>query len=707
MRGLVEKNEWLLVWFLLTTLFIGLTIILIWLGGSINGPFIFADEAEYHWLASELYHFKKFHATQYNPLYPLLIAPTFYLNDLATQFFAIKIINQVVFLSIIFPAYLIARDLLVSKSYAILLAVVVALAPIGSYSHMVWADPLYYTLICWGYYFLIRYLMRENIKDIFYTGVFIGLGFLAKQAALFFLISIYVYVAYAAVSGTKKFDWKAFVSLTIGVAMIALPWLIKNVFLGESVVGYSGTFSLFFEALKNDPQHLVGEFFLGIGYSVTYLFFIYFGAGFFLLLFAAFKKDRRNENDNVVVSTLAKIVLLHTFLLMVVSELLFVPYGNHSSAIGRYIDVIYPVAIIVITWVLMRQARFNQVFIISTAVICFFLLLLFSPLTQVKAFAVTTNSGVSILSFFWSEFLWDSPSLSPYNKITLSTAMTALLVSILMLRKNAIWIICLFSLLLGLGAHLFAISVGETTVQSNQVFLELEKAHFTIDEIAIDSALDNGSTSYRIKFWHPTDFNASKFIDPISLLKKISIDFGLQGNKAGNGVMKIWAPWNPESGYSEIFGLGFNDTTTLNASKCPDITGQGDFIFDHKPLEFKLHLPVGSYILKGKSADTKCLGVESNFTAQVQNGDSAEIHHDAEFILPFDIINREQGLKLSLKPADGFVWALDDVTIVSQGKSLSQATASNPRYILSKKLLPFPQVFSIFDYRLYKSRDVF
>jgi hypothetical protein len=280
-----------------------------------------------------------------------------------------------------------------------------------------------------------------------------------------------------------------------------------------------------------------------------------------------------------VESALAKIVLIHALFLMIVAELLLVPYGYPVMSVGRYVDVIYPIAIIVITSAVLKQEQFSWVFMISSAVACFVLLLLFSPLTQVKEFGVTTNSGVSILNIFWpNQVLWESPNLSLFNKLIFSATLTALLAIILVLRKNAIWIICLFSLLLGVGAHVQVIRIGETTNSRNQTFLELVKQNFSFENIVFDSELKNEQFPFYMRFWHPTSYSFSKFVDPIDLVRNISIDFGRQENTAGSGEMKIWAPWNPDSGYNKDFGLGFNDIITLN--------GENVLIFQGKEILF-------------------------------------------------------------------------------------------------------------------------
>ncbi|MHB8370864.1 MAG: ArnT family glycosyltransferase [Leptospirales bacterium] len=701
MRKLIEKNEFII----LTAVFMLIIMFMFFITIAINGPFTFGDESEYHKLASSIFYYHKFYLHEYNPLYPLLIAPTFYFNNLIMQFYAIKLINITVYASIIFPVYLIGNALFSNKPLAILVAFIATLGPISAYSHLVWAEPLYYTLICWSYYFIVRYLTREKTKDIFFAGVFIGLSFLTKQAALFLLISYYIYVAYAAFRGIRKLDKKAIGLISVGASLFVLPWIIRNNFVEQKSIGYSNLFSLLFSALKNNPLQFITEFPSDIGYSIGYWIFVYFGGGFFLLLFAAFKSDMGNKNDIGAVSSFAKIILLQSMLLMLTSELFYVGYGVIGTANGRYVDVIYPVAIIVIVWAAFRLKQISREVIVGLALMCFILLLLFSPLTQLEAHAIVHDSGVSILNYFWpNRFIWDKFNPTFFEKLILATTLTALLVFMLVVRKNAIWIICLSGLLLGITAQLQVVRLGTTANPTNTLFLELEKQHIPIDKVKIDSELQKTSIAYHMEFWHPTTFPAgsflaTKFVDPITLMRIISIDFGQEENKAGNDELKIWAPWNPESGFNKIYGSGFSDISTLNGGKCPDLPKQGDFVFDHKPLDFKFFLPTGKYILRGKSVDTRCLGIESNFFVQAQGAVGVKVHGNVEFVLPFEVGSREQWLKMSLKPANHSVWALDSITIEAQSKKFSQG--NKPQYLISTRLLPFPQVLNVSDYRLY------
>ena len=694
---LMEKYEWLALastFALLFTLFFFLTI-------SINGPFIVPDEADYHWLASEIYNYQQFYGSQFNPLYPLLIAPTFNIDNLIVHFYTIKLLNIFVYASSVFPVYLIGRTLLASKKTAILVACITTLGPFSAYSYLVWAEPLYFSLICWGYYFIVRYLTHEVSRDIFIAGMFIGLGFLAKQAALFLLLSFYAYALYMARGKFRNLDIKAIVLISTGMGLIILPWIIRNTLFGEAAVGYSGMFTLLISALKNDPLQIAFGFVSGIGHAMGYWLFVYIGVGLVLIVRTAMMHGRSIGGGVNAVASLAKIMLIHMLILMLLSELFLAGYGHTALAKGRYVDVVYPIAIIVIVWSIHTLKQFSWAVITSLAVFCLITLQLFSPFTQVEAYGVVNNSGVSILNLFWPDkFFWARIDVTSLQKLALSVSITALLVTILVFRKKVIWIVYFCILLIGLGAQLQVVRLGKTTNPISQVFLELDKQGIPKDKVIFDNEFLGNSFFHHVRFWYSINSPSFKFFSPISIIGEIPIDFGQKENKVRNNELKIWAPWNSESGFREDFGLGFNNISTLNAAICPELDARSDFVFDRKPTEFKFNLPVGSYTLRVKSADTKCLGIESNFIIEVQNGGDATLISSSEFILPFVVNNGDKGMKALLTPNDGTVWSLDEMSITPVGQKLSQPNRSE--YILSKRLLPLPRIFNVFGYRLYK-----
>lgn len=696
------KNEWVI----LTTLFILIVFSMCLLCIKINGPFTFGDESEYRWLSSEIFYFNKFFGYKYNPLYPLIIAPTFYIHDLSKQFKAIKIINISLYASMIFPIYLIARMVLFRRLLSIVAALVGTIGPISGYSFIVWAEPIYYPLICWSYYFIAKYLACKGPRDIFLAGVFVGLSFLAKQAGIILLVSFLIYIVFSSIGSQRKIDKKAIFFISFGAGLIILPWLIINFLYDKNILGYHSMFNDLFLKLKNNPWSLIDYIIQGMSYSTSYWIFIYFGGGLVLLVSAAIQSNSSDPNGAEVISPIAKILLLQSFFLMLISNFFYFGFGVSPMPNGRYADVIYPVAIIVIIWGMIRLPRMSLKSILIIALIFFLILLSFSPLDQREAHAIVHNSGISILNFFWPHTIfWDRVTPSVTEKLLLAFSVTSLMVIILFFRKTGIFVVSLCGLMIGIAAQLQVVRLGVEVNGVNKIFLKMDKKHIPVDSIKIDSEFKHSSIMYNMKFWHPTVFSVknfapTEFVDPIALIKKVSIDFGLKKNKAGSHQLKIWAPFNPESGFNEKFGLGFNDLSTLNAGECTNFSKQGDFVFDHNPLKFKFFLPAGNYILRGKSADSRCLGIKSDFIVQAQGGNGVRLKGNVGFVLPFVVKSGERGLTLYLKPAPMSVWTLDEITIESLNMNIPQG--SNAQYLLTTRLLPLQQVFNVLNYRLYK-----
>jgi hypothetical protein len=691
-------------WVILGGIYISLVLILFNVTLLIQGPFIFNDEAEYHWLSSEIYHFGRLYSHQYGPLYPLLISPTFFFEDSQIHFYLVKLINILVYSSGVFPLYLLSRKILASNSWAILIALVGILGPISAYSHLVWADPLYYTLIFWSYFYFIKYLESRTIRDIFYSGIFIGFGFLAKQAAILLPIAYCFYFIYEKIAKRQKLDNKAILFLAFGLMVVISGWIIRNAVVGESVVGYSSMFSLLLSEVKQNPIGITMEFIRGLSYSIGYWVFVYLGCCFLLLqVIANQNKFQIDDKKAYLVVSLAIVVVIHLLILMTLSQVFLVAYGKMAAANGRYVDVVYPLALIVIAWMVVQERRESKSFLVITALICFIWLLFFSPLNQVEAYGAVNNSGTSILNLiFWpGQFLWSIPEATLNQRLIIAGVVTSIFILILILHKFSIWLILSSILILGLGAQIQVKSLGETANPMASIFLEIDKRNIPNDSLVFDTELGEVIMTFHAKFWHPVDFSKIKFIDPLHYIQQIPFNFSEKHSAIGDREINIWAPWNLESAYREMWGLGFNDITTLNASKCPLIQNQGDFVLDKKALDFKLHLPAGKYILTGQSADTECLGIKTAFALRVQNGPAIELKGRSKFTESFEVNDNKSALIMSMIPLAGSVWSLDSI-IIEQANKKDDFENISAEYLLSKRRLPLSQIFSVGDYRLYK-----
>lgn len=472
----------------------------------IHGPFIFADEPEYHWLASEIFHYQKFYGHQYNPLYPLLIAPTYLASNLVFQFDVIKLVNGLLYCSIIFPTYLVAREILQSRMAAFGAGIVAAFAPIGAYSHLVWAESVYYPLICWSYCFVFKYMKQGRNQDALIAGLFIGLAYLAKQAALIFLVSTCAVMLATSIFKREKISWQPIILLGVGAALLVLPWMLRNMLADVGALGYSSMFSLLVKEFLADPFRIANNVLLGIGYSFSYWIFVYWGGGFILLLLAAFVPGE--GRDEIPIVSLARIVLLHTALLMLFSEVFLVAYGKMASANGRYVDAIYPIAVVLIFWMASRNWAPKSVIVWGAAVASFAILLVFSPFIQVEAYGAVNNSGVNILNFLWPErFFWQVQIPAVSDRILLALGLAILVILILHLKNRALWLFVPLAILAGLGAHAQVIRLGETTNEVNGVFRELNRQSVPSAQLLLDAKLNETSVPFYTKYWYPKNYN--------------------------------------------------------------------------------------------------------------------------------------------------------------------------------------------------------
>lgn len=697
---MLERREF----FYLLSLYAVVTGLLFWVATLINGPFIFFDENTYLWLSYEIYQNLRFHGFQYNPLYPLLIAPTFLIYSPLGQFYAIKLINIVTYSSVIFPIYLIAKKLLPKSSKFLYLTTLTALiSPICGYILIVWAEPVYYAAICWAYYFLINYFEEKKIKYAFIAGVFIGLGYLAKQSS-FFLAIAFLICLFIPFNGIKNIDFKGVIALTVGVAILSFPWIIRNALDGQGV-GYNSMFAVLHDGWIKDPGNILNNVVSGIGHSLSYWTIIYCGAGFFVLIIDAFSFPKGESSVDSVASNTSRVALVHTVFLMLVSEIFLVAYGKIDSANGRYVDVIYPVATILIVRWLSQNHSLRPLTCIYFAIFSFILVLFFSPLLQIEAYGVVNNSGVSFIDFFWSDdYLWERKSPIISHKIGLALIVCFFTYLVFSLKRYAVRLYIALAIFVGAGAIYKVVELGGMAEVENRVMLHIKNRGISLSNVAIDKDLENISMQARWLFWNVSDVNSLKFITPTELGVNFIFEFGTRDTELTQSkVEKIWAPWNVESGYRESWGRGFSDLSSLNSGNCPNFSRQGDFVFDAKPGKFIIRLPEGSYEIKISSADSRCITPGTNFNLSVSNGPSLNINGQKNSILPIKITQKSENIELIFSPSDGFVWAIDNLSITSKS---SKVERDGFEYLISKRLLSLPYLFDIGGYRLYSLKKI-
>ncbi len=226
----------------IVTLCLGIVFYL--LGLKISGPFIFADEYTYFTFAESIYNGKSLSSyTQYGPLYPALISPFFFLKTMISIYHAIKIFNILIFLSAIIPAYLLADKLFTNRWLKLLLPFCVIISPFSGLLYLIWAEPLYITLLYWTLFLFCLHIQSPKIINGFLLGLLLASLYYAKPPA-----GIVVQIAALLTLGLFFLkNWQETRRLKANIPtllalftcfIIDLPWMLHYLHMGLSIIGY-------------------------------------------------------------------------------------------------------------------------------------------------------------------------------------------------------------------------------------------------------------------------------------------------------------------------------------------------------------------------------------------------------------------------------------------------------------------------------------
>ena len=146
-------------WKLLLVLFIGLVIAKSLLASLVLAPSMFSDEYEYAKMAQSFWqnHNMNVHDVQsnaYPPLYAMVISPAYAIDNMRIAYLVMKIINVLLSSLVIFPAYLLAKELMDKKSALITAALVGLLPGAFSFAPFLMSENLFLPLSLFSIYFI-------------------------------------------------------------------------------------------------------------------------------------------------------------------------------------------------------------------------------------------------------------------------------------------------------------------------------------------------------------------------------------------------------------------------------------------------------------------------------------------------------------------------------------------------------------------------
>ncbi len=171
--------------FALTTMLLLLKLVAI----NITSFDLFGDEAQY-WLWSKDLNFGYFSKP---PFLAWMIS--FYTGVFGDSFFALKTMPIIVYFLIAWSVYVLCNNMGLDKSNSISCSLIFLILPAVSVSTFIISTDIFLLLFwCLSLNELVKIKIKPNIKSFVLLGVFLGLAFLSKYAAIYFIICLLLYV---------------------------------------------------------------------------------------------------------------------------------------------------------------------------------------------------------------------------------------------------------------------------------------------------------------------------------------------------------------------------------------------------------------------------------------------------------------------------------------------------------------------------------
>jgi hypothetical protein len=184
---------------LLTVFWLASTLLRFSVAMFMTSPTILTDELTYWSLARNFHHGLHFFA--YNlrfdspaQLYSIFLSPLFGAVDSSVVYVLVKLASSLMFCSVVFPAYFLARELL-AESEALMVALLSLLVPGGIYTATVMAENLYYPMFVLSAWLTYRALCRGRLRDGVFAGTAFAVGYFVKPHLLFLIAGYGVAVA--------------------------------------------------------------------------------------------------------------------------------------------------------------------------------------------------------------------------------------------------------------------------------------------------------------------------------------------------------------------------------------------------------------------------------------------------------------------------------------------------------------------------------
>jgi 4-amino-4-deoxy-L-arabinose transferase-like glycosyltransferase len=216
---------------------------------ELNGIGLKTDSIAYLWGAENISKGQGFvvfdafanirHITHWPPLYSALIAIPIYIFGISAEASAIWLGIFLTFSTFFLLGLLLHRFTNQSFFYTIFGLVLLAFSPIFWQTYLyAMSEPLFIVLVLATIYFFYEYWTTGKTQALIWTGIFLGVGLLARYAALYLVFVIFVYVLFESKHSFRETIKKLFI-LGLPSFMPVLAWSLRNYFVKQTFTNRS------------------------------------------------------------------------------------------------------------------------------------------------------------------------------------------------------------------------------------------------------------------------------------------------------------------------------------------------------------------------------------------------------------------------------------------------------------------------------------
>ncbi len=483
-------------------------------------PFIFGDESSYFNLIHDIAVFGRFNGGQYGPLYPFIGSFLFDKDHVIFSYFAIKTFNILIFCLSIIPWYLLSGFFVEEKIVRLLLCALFVFAPLSTLTTLIWAEPFYFFIYAWVWYFCAKAFHTNQRQDFFLCGLLISCLFLTKPAGLIpgisFLLTqaLFLFFPSNSENANRKSSLACLLFFLAPLLTGLLGYISYNWFVSKSTaIGYATE-----KITVNDLADLLDNFgfYNSFLHQISYFTFSLYAV--FLIVPILLVFSFRNLNVIQVrfaITILASLIGVST-LISVFFNLFEKTYhipNDYTLANGRYLGPLYPPFILVSFWAINHSflnTPIKRAFFLIGSVAASLLVACFSPLLSAYSMGVVNSPDVMFVArlYLSDVFPWQpSHAQSLFNAGKITIPLLLFLSSIaffyLLQKQKTVLLLCLLIT--------FVFYASTENKEYIRILASTAEGDSTALKYFIENKIDlkdvyflnkNSMDSFKINFWY-------------------------------------------------------------------------------------------------------------------------------------------------------------------------------------------------------------